>query len=131
MKFTWRSVYTPEGQLEPDEFGRWALACYMHANIEKSLPQYMWVKKALEMPPADQQSDYIDVCLTWINQKGTEPGAVPSLTHRFCACCPSFNDAGNTGFSSQHNFFSNDLEELKKIVEDQFNKMELVFKNCL
>lgn len=123
MKFTWKYEYVPEGQIGPDQHDRWAILCYISVHIDKALPQYAKIKEMLD-------TEYIDVCVSWINQKGTYPGNVPSLVHKFAACCPSFEDAANTGLSTQHYFFSDDIEELKKIVEAEFEKIQLVFKHC-
>lgn len=122
MKFHWQYRYVSEGQLEPDEHGRWAIDCYIYAHIDKSLPQYSVLKGAYD-------KKYLPIRVATMKQKGTLPGEVPSLEHRFCVTCPTFEDAGNTGFSYQRNFFSNDIEELKSIVEKEFELIQLVFKN--
>ena len=36
-KFEWRYRYVNDGQLEPDEHGRWAIDCYMFVHIDKAL----------------------------------------------------------------------------------------------
>jgi hypothetical protein len=123
MKFTWKYDYVPVGQIEPDQHNRWAINCYISVHIDKALPQYSKMKPYIE-------SEYMNVQIAQINQKGTEPGNVPSTVSKFAARCPSFDDAGNTGFATQHYFFSDDIEELKKIVESQFEKIQLVFQNC-
>ncbi len=121
MKFNWEYKYVEEGQLEPDKHGRWAITCRILAHIDNSIPEYDWSKDAF--------GGYLPVKIAIILQKGTSNGNVASTIHKYCACIPSFWDAGNTGFSN-HCFYSNDIEELKKVVEREFEKIQSVFKNC-
>lgn len=122
MKFEWKYRYVPEGQIEPDKHGRWAIDCYMFANIPKSLPKYHWCEESI--------GEYIGVRIATMMQKDTTPGICPSLMHKFCVICPSFEDAGNTGMSTQRYYYANDIEELKTIVEEQFILIQKVFQNC-
>lgn len=120
MKFEWKYRYVPEGQLEPDKHGRWAIDCFVFVDIAALPEKYAWLKGTFER-------DYVPVRVAIMEQKGS--GDVPSTIHRFACCIPSFEHAG-TGMSNQHYFYSNDIEELKKIVEDQFLLMQNVFVNC-
>lgn len=121
MKFDWVFSYVPKGQMEPDKFNRWSLNCYIFINLEV-LSQYQWLKGMYE-------DDFMPVLIARIYQKGTVIGNVPSLIHRFAACIPSFDDCGNHGVSYQTWFYSDDVEELKKMVEEQFNKTKEIFLN--
>ena len=122
-KFRWSYRYVPDGQLEPDKHGRWAIDCYMYVHIEKALPKYKWVKEM-------GGKAYMPVRVATMFQKGSTVGGVPSVIHKFCVTCPTFEDAGNTGFATQRNFFSNDIEELQRIVEEQFEHLRTVFRYC-
>jgi hypothetical protein len=122
MKFEWKYKYVPEGQLEPDEHNRWLLECYILVNIEEVFPQFKWVIEATG-------EKFHGVKVAWINQKGTLPGYVPSTVDKFCASIPTFLDAMNIGMSNSYNFFSSNLEELKQIVEANFELTAKVFKN--
>ena len=123
-KFKWQYRYVDEGQLDPDEHGRWAIDCYVFVDIDKALPKYKWYKDA-------SGQKHLPVRIATMCQKGCSPDNVPSLINRFCVTIPSFEDAGNTGLSTQRNFFSNDIEELKKIVETEFERLRTVFEHCL
>lgn len=122
--FMWKYRYVNEGQLEPDEYGRWAIDCYMFVHIDKALPKYGWCKEMLG-------KKHLPVRVATMYQKGSIIGGVPSTVHKFCVTMPTFEDAGNTGFSTQRNFFSNDIEELKSIVEKEFEHLRTVFRYCL
>ena len=122
-KFEWRYRYVNDGQLEPDEHGRWAIDCYMFVHIDKALPKYKWCKEMLG-------KKHLPVRVATMCQKGCTPDNVPSLIHKFCVTMPTFEDAGNIGFSTQRNFFSNDIEELKAIVEKEFEHLRTVFRYC-
>jgi hypothetical protein len=121
MKIEWKYRYVPNGQIEPDEYGRWAIDGYMFANINKSLPQYYEMKKLL--------NNVLRIRIATIQQVGTTPGNVPSLIHRFSAECLTFEDAGNFGMGMRY-YFANDVDELKLIVEDKLNQAQSVFKYC-
>ena len=122
-KFQWLYRYVEEGKLEPDEHNRWAIDCYMFVHIDKALPQYKFVKEMTGKA-------HIPVRVATMLQKGCLPSGVPSTIHKFCVTCPTFEDAGNTGFAFERNFFSNDIEELKRIVEEQFEHLRTVFRYC-
>ena len=49
---------------------------------------------------------------------------------KFHVVMPSFEDAGNWGMSTEYHYYSNNLEELKKQVEDNFIQIQKVFKFC-
>lgn len=119
MDFRWEYRYV-SGGVEPDKFNRWRLDCYVFINIEKALPQYNEAKELYE--------NFMPTRIVSINQKGTHPGYVPSVEHKFCASMISFEEAGNLGLMTR-NYFSNDLEELKKIVEENLIKLQIVFAN--
>ena len=121
MKFDWKYRYVSEGQIEPDKHGRWAIDCYIFVHIDKSIPKYAWCKKLFKK--------YMPVRVAIMFQKETVNGVVPSLINKYCVCMPSFEDAG-IGMSQQRYFYSNDIEELKRVVEDQFIQIQSVFKNC-
>lgn len=125
-KFVWKYRYVPEGQIEPDEHGRWAIDCYMYIHIDKALPKYEWCKDIFK-----EHKEYLPVRVASMSQKDTTNGSVPSLVNKYCVCMPTFEDAGNTGFVTQRYFYSNDIEELKTIVEKEFEHIRTVFANCL
>lgn len=119
MEFKWKYRYVPEGQIEPDENNRWAIDCYIESFVAlDSLDRYL----------KDLHEQYIPIKIASINQKGTIPGIVPSLGHKFCCIIPSFDNAPNTGISNQACFYSNDIDELKKIVEQQFRQILDILK---
>lgn len=121
--FTWAYRYVPEGQQEPDKWKRWAIDCYMHMNIGKSLPQYASFEKL-------SGEKYIPVRVATICQKGCLPDNVPSLVHKYCATCLSVDEAANLGLSKQRNFFANDIDELKAMVEQTYTHTWLAFLHC-
>jgi hypothetical protein len=124
-KFDWKYRYVEDGQIEPDEHGRWAIDCYMFIHIDKALPKYKWCKGLFK---SDKQ--YLPVRVATMFQKEAVNGAVPSIVNKYCVCMPTFEDAGNIGMSTQRYFYSNDIEELKAIVEEQFEHIRTVFKHC-
>jgi hypothetical protein len=107
MKFDWKYEYVPEGQLEPDKHGRWAISCYIYVHIDKALPQYDWCKDLYG------GRQHMPVRVATMTKKGTKNGVVPSLINEFCVCMPSFWEAGNLGMSNSHFFYANDIDELK------------------
>lgn len=117
--FKWRQIHGKE--LEPDEHGRWSIDCYMFVHIDKALPKYEWCKEVFG-------KKHLPVRVATMFQKGY--GFVPSSVNKFCVTMPSFEEAGNFGFSTQRNFFANDIEELKAIVEKEFEHIRTVFRNC-
>jgi len=119
ITFTWRYRYVPEGQLEPDEFNRWAINCYVSVKTKNALPEYHWAGK------------FMHVRVATIVQKGTMNGVVPSIVDKFCACIPCFDSPGGDGLSSQRYFYSNEIDDLKRQVEEQFEKTRLIFSNLL
>ncbi len=121
MEFKWIYRYVPEGQMEPDDSSRWALDCCIEVNIQKALPEYKEFGVLT--------GDFMPVVIATIEQKGTLNGIVPSINHKFCCSMPCFLEAANFGMSHQFNFFSNDIEELKKKVEDNFIHIQKVFLN--
>ena len=122
MKFIWKYRYVPEGQLEPDKHGRWAIDCYVYVHIDKALPEYEWCKELFDRK-------HMPIRIATMHQKDTSPGVVPSMVHRFCVNCPSFDDAGNRGLTMSF-FYSNDIDDLKRKVEAQFEKVQRVFRYC-
>jgi hypothetical protein len=122
IKFEWWYKYVPDGQLEPDERGRWCLDCYMYCNIDKSLFSYISFKQIY--------GKYIPIKVATIHQKGCSNGSVPSVIHKFCATLVSFEHASNLGMSNSWNYFSNDLDEMKEIIENQFEVIKNIFKYC-
>jgi hypothetical protein len=120
-KFVWQYIYVPEGQLQPDGYGRWAIDCYIFVHIDKALPKYEWTKEYFE-------DVHMPVKVATIFQKGTLNGHVPSLVHKYGTCIPTFDDAVNMGLSMSY-FYSNDIEELKSIVEEKYNQTRNVFEN--
>jgi hypothetical protein len=122
--FMWEYRYVKEGQLEPDEHGRWAIDCYMFVHIDKALPKYKWYKEMLG-------KKHLPVRVATMHQNGSTAGSVHSTINKFCVTMPTFEDAGNIGFSTQRNFFSNDIEELKAIVEKEFEHLRTVFRYCI
>ena len=114
LKFEWRYRYV-NGGLEPDQHGRWALDCYINVSKDTLPETHQWLRKAFK------KSKYHPIRVAIMQQKGCAGASVPSLVDRFCVTIPSFEGGPNTGMSNQHNFFGNDIEELKKKVESQFN----------
>jgi hypothetical protein len=125
-KYEWKYRYVNEGETEPDKHGRWAIDCYAFIHIDKALPNYKWCKKLFKT-----NKNYLPVRIATMFQKKSVNGSVPSLIHKYCVCMPSFDDAGNTGFSNQRYHYSNDIDELKLIVENNFEFIKNVFKNFL
>ena len=123
MKFKWQYRYVPDGQLKPDNHNRWAIDCFVYADVQKSLPEYKWI-----IGKSGMFRKYMPVRVATMTQQGCLPGCVPSLVNKFCVTMPSFDGAGNIGMSTEHNYFSNDIDELKKIVEANFRNIQKVFK---
>jgi len=121
IKIKWVSRYVDSGTI-PDLHNRWALDCYVFVDITKAIENYKWVYER-----TGEKLMAVRFCT--ILQKGTVNGEVPSLVHKFCVSMPSFDDAGNTGFAHNHNYFSNDLEDLKNTVEINIKKIVSAFKN--
>jgi len=115
MEFHWKYNYVEEGQTTPDKWNRWALVCYIKVN-SKALPEYGW------------HEDHMYIKVATMTQKGTENGDVSSVICKYSVKIPTFYDAGNMGLSYMY-FYSNDIEELKKITEENFIKMQTIFKN--
>jgi len=115
MEFFWKYNYVKEGETTPDKWNRWALVCYMKVD-SKALPEYNW------------REEHMYIRLATMTQKGTVNANVASITDKYAVQIPTFWDAGNTGLSYMY-FYSNDIEELKKITEDNFIKMQTIFKN--
>ena len=122
MKFSWSFRYVPEGQIEPDKKNRWRLDCYMYVNIDKDLPEFHNFKELID-------SNYIPFKIGSIVQKGCLNSIVPSINDKFCATIISFDYCANLGLINK-NFFSNDIDDLKKQVENQFIKTKNIFTNC-
>ncbi len=122
MKFTWKFDYVPEGQMTPDEHNRWGVICYIEVPV-KSVPYFKKLYK-----------DFMEVAhipIAFIHQKECLPeGGVPSNVHKFACEIPTFWEAANFGYGNK-NLFSNDLEELKKMVEEEYLITQQVFTNCL
>lgn len=125
MKIDWEYKYVPDGQLEPDEHGRWAIYVNIWVNAKEALVQY---EKAAE---AFGRDGYVPVTVAIIEQKGCRGATVPSTIHQFSAGIPSFRDACNLGMAHKHYFFGNTIEEVQKQVQEEFDLIEKVFKNCL
>lgn len=121
MKYKWSFRYVKDG-LEPDRHGRWALDFYIFVDVLNSVDNYRWVHDSIG-------ERYLATRFCTICQKGCTPDMVPSLVHRFAVSMPSFDDAGNTGFSKGKYYFSNDLEELKDIVVNNFIELKKAFCN--
>ncbi len=124
MKFEWKYRYVNEGQLEPDKHGRWAIECFIYAHIDKSLPeQSCW---------NELHDGYYPVCVARISLKKVE-NDLESVTaghiRRYESCVPSFKFP-NTGMSNEVYHYSDNIEELKKIVEKEFERTKSVFINC-
>jgi hypothetical protein len=113
MEITWQYIYVPEGQDEPDKFGRWAVAGYIDVHIMKALPQYKQFSKV---------NKYIDVGVAWI-MKSTNP------KYKYQTKIPSFWEAANLGFGERY-IYSNDLEEMKTKIKEELELIQKVFKNC-
>ena len=122
MKFTWRYSYVPEGQLEQDEHGRWQVIGSIEVEVRKCFPEY------IEQIDKGYMPEWFAVPVAYIEQKGS--GSVPSTIHRFCASipCTKWNPL-DLGFG-EANFFSNDIEDLKRQVEEQYIRTRNMFLNC-
>ncbi len=125
IKFEWRYQYVAEGEINPDKYGRWAIYCYMFIHIDKALPKYKSYKGLLA-----NNKNYLPVRVATISQKETSNDFPNSLASKYYVQMPTFDNAGNGGMAYQH-FYSNDIEELKQIVEKQFEQIRNVFKYCL
>lgn len=123
VKFTWSYRYVEDGQLKPDNHRRWAIDCYVHVNVKKALKHYQ------SFFPIKQRRKIIPIKIATICQKGCLPDSRPLLVDRFYVSMPTFKESANIGFSKNYNFSSDDIEELKKIVEDNYSEIITVFKN--
>ena len=122
IKFHWKYAYVKEGELQPDKYGRWRIDCYILTSVD-NFPERPHLK--------DWYSDgFVPILVASIYQKGAIIGNVPSLIHRFASSVPSFVDSPNIGMSRESWLYSNDLEELKRMVENEFNLMREVFLTC-
>lgn len=117
IKFEWYYRYIPEGQLEPDKLGRWAIDCYMFVKIKKAFPEYTFA--------FSKYKGYLHIRVAIIKQRMQFGKKV-----FYCTTC-TFEDAPNTGLSNSYNFYGETIEELKEKVENNFRKMALVFANTM
>jgi len=122
IQFNWQYAYVKEGELQPDKWGRWRLDCYILTSVD-NFPKRPHLK--------DWYSDgFVPILVAHIFQKDSTIGIVPSLIHRFASPVPSFTDSPNIGMSRESWLYSDDLEELKRMVENEFNLMREVFLTC-
>ena len=119
MKIHWSFQYVPEGQMEPDKHGRWAVYGYVDVHVKKGLPEkWDWLS---------QPGAYHPVQCCVINQSGTRGN--PNMNSRFFCSVSSIMNP-ESGFSSTREMFSDDLEDLKRQVEERFEEMRVAFKYC-
>lgn len=117
IRFEWNYRYVPEGQLEPDKIGRWAIDCYMFVKINKAFPEY----KAF----LSKYKGYLHIRVATIKQKTIDGAKV------FYCITPTFEESPNTGMSNDYHFYGDTIEELKEKIENNFKNMALVFSNTL
>lgn len=122
IKFDWVYQYVPEGQLEPDTEGRWAINGYIYVHIAKGLPMY---KKLLNL-----EDEYIRVHMVTIKQQHLmDINGYDISEHKFYADMPSFDEAANTGFSQSRLYYGDSVDAIKKLVERKLSKLIKVFGN--
>jgi hypothetical protein len=122
LKFKWVFRYVDEGVMKPDDLNRWAVDGYIFLEqVEELFPDFVDFKSAFE-------EDGLPIKVCTIMQKGTLNGIVPSTVHKFSVCLPSFEYS--TNLSSETYFYSNDLEELKEIAENQIMKLYNVLNSA-
>ena len=119
MKIEWHFRYVPEGQMEPDNHGRWAVYGYIHVHVKKGLPEkFDWLSVHGAYHP-------VQCCV--INQSGTRGN--PVMNYKFFCTVPDIMNPA-AGFGPVRQMFSDDLEDLKRQVEERFEEMRAAFKYC-
>jgi hypothetical protein len=110
MKIHWRYQYVPEGQLEPDKHGRWQVVGEMFVDTNKVYPDWEYGKSLFK--------------------DGTLPIIIAHIMRlddgRFCSQIPSLKYV-NAGLGSV-NFTSDNLEDLKKNIENEYALLANAFK---
>ena len=97
MIFTWKHRYV-KGGLEPDKHGRWAVNCYI--------------------------MDDKPILIATISMSGKYK-ELKSPVNKFHVEIINCDDMYNMGITNQ-NYFSHDLEDLKKLVEKKFERLKEV-----
>lgn len=94
-------------------------------DVAKCFPEYQQMISDGHLPAV------YGVPVAWINQKGCAGASVPSTIDKFCASIPSTQwNPLDLGFGMS-NFFSNDIEDLKRQVEEQYIRTRNMFINCI
>jgi hypothetical protein len=127
MKIEWHFRYVPEGQMEPDKQDRWAIDGFIHVHVKKGLPEkWHWL-------PFGFKKNYHPVKVCVISQsgtRGTPKGAFRKGAFRFTCDVPYLMDP-QAGFSVTRCLYSNDLEDLKRQIEQRFEEIRMGFLHCL
>lgn len=111
MKITYDYRYVKDGCDEPDEHGRWAIHVHVYPNVKKGLPQLTLITQK-HIPSL--------VCVINKNNPGSH------FKYKTSLC--SSEDAANTGVFEKV-FYSETIEEIKVVIEEQLKKMELFWSN--
>ncbi len=118
MKIKWIWHFVKEGVIEPDPHNRWMVVG--HLQVKTSfLTEYKWYGEVLPVPVA------------WIFQKGCAPGAVPSVKHRFGCMFSHIHPGGENEGITQGYIYSDDINELQKMAEEQLEHVANCFKNAI
>jgi hypothetical protein len=111
MKFDWQYRYV-DGGIKPDKHGRWALDLNVFVKIDKNLKNYKQLNATF--------GKYIPTRVATIRITKAQP------KYKFYVkmlCVSGTNIIEST-------FYSNDVEELKTLVEKEFINLKNFFKNC-
>ena len=109
--------------MTPDEHNRWQVICSIEVEVSKCFPEYSDMVERGAIP------EWMPVPVAHIDQKGCAGAVVPSTIHRFCANIPCTKWNPLDGGFANANFFSNDIEDLKRQVEEQFIRTKNMFLN--
>lgn len=111
MKFDWQYRYV-NGGTKPDNHGRWALDLSIFVKIDKSLKNYKQLNADFGkyMPTK--------VATIRLNKDG--------IKRKFYTKMPCIDNINIV----QAEFYSDNLEELKDIVESNLINLKNFFKNC-
>ena len=116
----WKFRYVPEGQMTPDESGRWAVVGYLDVDIEKGLAENkQWLKNVY---PSGRHR--VEIC--WIDQNFKLP--IDDIG-RFTCGVPSFPKA-DSGFSYVEHLYGSTLEEVQAKAEEVFALLWRMMGNC-
>lgn len=113
MKFDWQYRYVDGGN-KPDKHGRWALDLFVLVKVGKNLPDYKKLNGIYGkyMP--------IKIAVIKLTKKDNHG--------KFCSNIYSI-DSGDTYSLVEKTIYSDNLNELKKIIETEYINTKNFFKN--